>query len=175
MGNTGTIMEIERKWVLKKLPPALGLYEAWEVNYAYTNEGHRYQEIINTKDSNDRRYTMVHKIGEGLTRKETTIPISEEDYIEQATSTETVKIHKTSFMIPFEGGNLEIDKYHNLSLVTMEYEIELAVGTPKLDELAESFRIKELDLPEGIKNCIIKEVTGESEYSNLNLAIKSTY
>lgn len=166
----GTVMEVERKWVLKRVPELALSHEAWEINYAYTEDNERYQEVILLNEHPERRYHIVFKEGEGLTRRETTIPISEEDYIAKAMDPNTKKISKVRYMVPHTDGLIEIDDYKDLKLVTMEYEIEVATGNKLLDEIAEEFKTKDLNFPEEVEKCIIKEVTGVNEYANLNLA-----
>lgn len=163
-------MEIERKWILKRVPELAFKHEAWDLNYAYTEDDKRYQEVILLNQHSERRYHIVFKEGEGLTRRETTIPISEEDYIEKATDPDTKKISKTRYMVPHTDGLIEIDDYKDMNLVIMEYEIEVAVGNDMLDEIANEFKTKDLNFPGEVQRCIIKEVTGENEYSNKNLA-----
>ncbi len=169
MESKGTIIEIERKWLLKKVPLFALSYEKWYLSYAYTESNDRYQEAITPREN---KYAIVHKTGDGLARKEATTPITEEDFIEKATDDNTRKIQKVRYMVPHMGGLIEIDDYKNLRLVIMEYEIKVGVGNKRLDEIAEKFRTKDLKLPKEVEECIITEVTGQKEFANQYLAIK---
>lgn len=67
-------------------------------------------------------------------------------------------IKKTRYAIKYSFLKWEVDVYENVNLITLEVE---------LDDIDQ-----EIEIPEFLKDLIIKEVTGEKEFSNYNLSSK---
>jgi|AntRauTorckE6833_2_1112554.scaffolds.fasta_scaffold00137_48 CYTH domain-containing protein len=163
-----TIQEIERKWVLKRLPRDVfeSNVEVIHLEYAYL-EGKRFtKRTVAGKDSD---YWITTKKGEGLSREES----HKESHLEEFTKAKkdfySNCLSKTRYTIFRDTFDIEIDYYHNFDLVTMEVEIEVDIDADH-ERAAERFATESIHLPESVKSEIISEVTNLPGFSNKNLA-----
>lgn len=114
-------MEIERKFLLRQLPPGLEDYPASRIRQVYLS----FKPEVRLRDK-DGRYFLTEK-GEGaLARSEEEREISAEDFSAKEMQRISNPVEKTRYRIPLEGGlTAELDvfvgKLAGLCLVEVEF------------------------------------------------------
>ena len=147
-------MEIERKFLISKLPEALGKYPSSEIEQAYINE----KPVIRIRKSDD-RYILTVK-GEGvLAHEEYELPLTEDAFLHLLSKADGKIIRKTRFRIPYGKYTIELDLFHG------EFEgLQLAeVEFPDIRE-AEAFTPPDW---------FTKDVTNDPAYRNAVMAYGS--
>ena len=148
-------IEIERKFLVHKLPPDLHKHTSKRIIQGYlaiTEDG---TEIRLRKIENDHFLTV--KSGKGLKRQEIETELSESQFILLWPLTEGKRVEKRRYDIPYENRIIELDIYKDLleGLVTTEVEFQsqedAAAFTPP--------------------NWMGQEVTQDERYKNKNLAL----
>jgi CHAD domain-containing protein/CYTH domain-containing protein len=149
-------LEIERKFLLNGLPD-----EAREAPNVRIEQGWLAGETIRERlrrvsDASGERFYRTIKLGTGLTRAEYEESISRAMFEPLWPLTEGCRIEKRRYKV-FEGERLwEIDVFEGRDLVTAEVELPSPEAA--------------LELPAWLARCLVREVTGDPAFSNLNLA-----
>lgn len=158
--------EIERKFLLKNLPP----YWKYKINpdyvylisqYYYTDDEGKSKRIRAQDDvkTEKRIYIVTEKkyVKKGVC-EEYEHEVTYEEFLELKKKSDR-KISKERYVFKTDDGlKWEIDDYMSISMVTAEIEL------PSLN--------KKIEIPKFIQDVFIKELTGESCFSNYNLADK---
>ena len=114
------------------------------------------ERLRRVSDASGERFYRTIKLGTGLTRAEYEESISREMFEPLWPLTAGCRIEKRRYKVR-EGERLwEIDVFEGRDLVTAEVEL------PSADAA--------LDLPDWLARCVVREVTGDPAFSNLNLA-----
>jgi len=117
-------MEIERKYLVKKLPKLDNYsFADFEQSYISTNP------VIRLRSINHRDYILTVKSKGYLSREEFELPLTEEQYVNLLLKAEGNIISKRRYFIPLENGlTAELDVYHknlkNLFTVEVEFDTE---------------------------------------------------
>lgn len=112
-------MEIERKFLVKTLPP-LHKYECKQITQAYIST----DPVIRIRQMGD-SYFLTVKSGGHMIREEFELPITKEQYHSLWCKIECCPVEKTRYFIPLEKGlTAELDIYsgHLEGLTTVEVE-----------------------------------------------------
>lgn len=146
--------EIERKFLVRKLPPDLTTYPAREISQGYLVSRDDGVQVRLRKAGNT--YCLTFKRGRGNVREEREIVLSSDQFEKLWPATEGKRLAKTRYDIPFGDRVVEIDLYHERheGLVVAEVEFDT-------EEMAENFRP-----PDWLGD----DVTGDPRYSNQLLA-----
>ncbi len=157
------MLEIERKWLLKRLPiePADDVLDIkqWymEVNGIYE----RVRKITYLDKTFDFIKTIKTPIDE-MTYEEDENPIlpnEYDDFVEKCKESDTSYfLHKKRHIYMNGDDKWEVDQYMEFDLVMVELEMPT--------------KTYEFEIPEHILDEMIIEVTGKKEFSNLSLAEK---
>lgn len=151
-----TQLEIERKFLLCKIPKLTGKQESnlSLISQFYTNTG-RYREVAN---SNKKQYvhTIKKEIKPGV-YKETERLISKKEF-ETSTKKFNSFLMKRRYKIKIGKVNWDIDSYRPNGMCLVVAEAELP---------SEKHKLK---IPKFIKDVLIMEVTQFPEFKNSNLA-----
>ncbi len=122
---TGEHMEIERKFLIYKLPEDLGKYPFHIIEQGYLST----EPVVRVRRSDD-DYYMTYK-GKGfLSREEYNLPLTKESYEHLITKAEGNIISKKRYLIPIEGTSLTIEldifdkPFAPLVLAEVEFETE---------------------------------------------------
>ena len=164
--------EIERKFLLQKdliteklLSSAIKRSEIIQTYLVATEE--REERVRKSTSSGITVYTFTEKIGNGLKRIENEKEISEEEYIlflNKQKQLHLNQVKKTRYSFEFQDKNniseVVIDKYPINFADFIVAEIEYK--TDKIDSI-----------PEFLEAIILKEVTGDKEYSNRKIAFEN--
>ena len=100
-------MEIERKYLINKLPDNLDKYEFRLIEQGYLNT----EPVIRIRRDND-RYELTYKSKGLMTREEYNMPLTCEAYNHLLTKVDGIVIRKKRYMIPLSGElTIELDVF----------------------------------------------------------------
>jgi CHAD domain-containing protein/CYTH domain-containing protein len=149
--------EVERKFLLRALPPLPNAQQPVDIEQGYL-PGERLVERLRRIRSSD-GVTLVRTVkeGSGLTRLEVEEAVSPDMFERLWPLTEGRRIHKRRYRVPDGDLTWEIDEFLDRDLVLAEVEL---VGRPVT-----------VELPAWLRPAVEREVTEEEEYSNVQLAL----
>ncbi len=185
MNDARTDIEVERKWLLHRLPEGL-LDESLPVRSARIQILQGYLPPVSPDDPAWRaakmatehdvptvgriraveseagnRYFHTLKAGSGLVRHEFEREISEAAFQAAWPSTLGRRLEKTRWRLHEEGVCWEIDRFVGLDVILVEAEI------PSVEAAAS------LELPAWLKPVVDREVTDEDRFTNAEMAFRS--
>lgn len=146
--------EIERKFLVRKLPANLASHPSTEISQGYlvsTDDG--LQVRLRKKNG---KYSLTYKRGLGNVREEREVELTPEQFSTLWPATEGKRLIKTRYEIPFGNRLVEIDIYGGRHEGLIVAEVEF-------DEEAEA---KAFQPPDWLGD----DVTGDPRYSNQLLA-----
>ena len=146
--------EIERKFLVKKMPKNLEQYPHKEIMQGYLSISDDGTEVrLRQKGS---RYYKTEKSGRGKIRLETETEITKDQFDELWKNTKSKRVEKTRYEIKHENGLIELDVYHGdlEGLISAEMEFQN-------EESSNNFVAPEW---------MSEEVTEDKRYKNQNLA-----
>jgi adenylate cyclase len=151
-----TSVEIERKFVVAKLPEGIDQFSSKEILQGYLAVTRERTEVRIRRRGNKCSLTVKH--GVGKTRTEEEIRISKRQFVSLWELTGRKRLKKLRYCIPYEGLNIEVDVYQERlkGLVTAEVEFPS-------EEASNDFQ------PPGWLGL---EVTDDDRYKNRNLALR---
>ena len=122
-------MEIERKFLLKRIPDNLDQYKHHEIIQAYILN---YDPVIRIRKWDD-EYILTYKSKGMMSRIEEELPLNEDAFDKLLKKTEGITISKTRYIIPDSKGNtIELDCFHNelegVYLAEVEFEDEASAN-----------------------------------------------
>jgi len=148
--------EIEHKYLLSALPPEIVAYPAVEIQQGWL-PGETLQERLRAVcEAEGVRYYRCVKTGSGLERLELEEEASKELFDALWPLTEGKRIAKRRYRRPVGALTWEVDQFADRDLVLAEVEVP--------------FARRRVQLPLWLKPFVVREVTGEAEYLNVNLA-----
>lgn len=159
-------LEIERKFLIQKVKDVIPDETRWDIVQTYLVKNspeiqRRVRKIIENKCMISYFYTEKKFISDGV-REENECEISEDEY--NSLLCEADKnlrpVIKTRRIFPYEGFKLEMDEY--------PFSDEYATVEAEIDKITD-----EIKFPKFIH--VIKEVTGDSRYSNSSLALNQSF
>ncbi|HEY7636314.1 MAG TPA: CHAD domain-containing protein [Gemmatimonadales bacterium] len=149
--------EVERKFLLRRLPPIDGSAPVVEIEQGYL-PGERLVERLRRVQSGDGvQLVRTLKTGAGLTRLEIEEPVAPELFERLWPLTEGRRVHKRRYRIPDGELTWEIDEFLDRDLVLAEVELG---GRPR-----------DVSLPAWLEPHVEREVTEDQAYTNLHLAL----
>jgi CHAD domain-containing protein/CYTH domain-containing protein len=148
--------EIERKYLLKSLPPAVQGAAAVDVDQGWLPGTRLVERIRRVAGADGDRYFRTVKLGEGITRIEVEEEATPEVFEALWPLTEGRRVRKRRYYVPDGELRWEIDEFLDRELALAEIELPRA-DTP-------------VSLPAWLQDVVEREVTGDPEYVNVNLA-----
>ncbi|HTO07401.1 MAG TPA: CHAD domain-containing protein [Myxococcota bacterium] len=148
--------EIERKYLLRGLPERLHAAEAIEIEQGYLPGGAVRERLRRAVGPRGTRCTRTVKVGTGRVRAEYEEEISPGEFARLWPLTESARLRKRRYRVPEGALTWEIDEFLDRSLVLAEIEL------PTEDT--------EVVVPDWLEPQLVREVTGEAEYSNAQIA-----
>lgn len=94
-------MEIERKFLVKKLPAPLEQYRFHHIEQGYLCTG----PVVRVRKQDD-EYYLTYKGGGKMVREEYNLPLNADAYAHLITKADGYRITKTRYLIPLEGTGL---------------------------------------------------------------------
>jgi CYTH domain-containing protein len=150
-------VEVERKWLIPGLlPPEVAVVHADEIEQGYLTIGADGSETRVRRRAGS--CTLTVKSGGGLVRRETEVPLTQEQFEMLWPATENARVQKQRRAVPGDGGvTIEVDVYSG-----------------KLDGLVVAE--VEFDDPWGAESFVApywfgREVTADDAYKNRSLAV----
>jgi CHAD domain-containing protein/CYTH domain-containing protein len=150
--------EIERKFLLRRLPPAMGAARVVEIEQGYLPGERLIERVRRVRSDQGEELVRTLKTGTGLTRLEIEEPVTPELFIRLWPLTEGRRVHKRRYRMSDGALTWEIDQFLDRDLVLAEVELD-----------GES---REVTLPEWLAPHVDREVTEDQAYSNLRLAVQ---
>ncbi len=150
-------LEIERKFLLSALPPAVTNAEVVEIDQGYVPGTQIKERVRRVRAPGGVEYVRTFKAGVGIERVEIEEPTTELFFLAVWPLTRGCRVHKRRYVIPDGGLVWEIDEFlDRTALWLAEVELERADQpvTP----------------PEWLRPLIVREVTDEPAYTNHALA-----
>jgi adenylate cyclase len=146
--------EIERKFLVKELPPRLNRFRRYPIAQGYlANEPGGRHVRLRKKGSSA---SLTFKVGRGSTREEREIKLSPKQFAALWPATSGRRLRKLRHEIPWRSLVIEIDVYRgrNSGLIVAEVEFPSRSACRKFAP----------------PSWLGREVTGEKRYSNVRLA-----
>ena len=115
-------MEIERKFLIHRLPDDLAGYEHHHIEQAYLCTS----PVVRIRKQ-DEVYILTYKSAGMMAREEYNLPLNEEAYVHLKEKADGIVLAKTRYLLPLEGGlTIELDvfegPYKGLWLAEVEFE-----------------------------------------------------
>ena len=149
-------VEMERKYLLHALPEQVATVRAVDVDQGWL-PGSRLQERVRRVTGRDgTRFYRTVKFGRGLSRLEVEEETTAEVFEQLWPLTESRRVQKRRYYVTDGAFTWEVDEFLDRSLVLAEVELP----SPDTD----------VPIPEWMAGVLDREVTGEAEYLNVNLA-----
>jgi adenylate cyclase len=147
-------LEIERKFLLRRLPRGLRKFPHKQIDQGYLTIGRDRSHVRVRRKG--RIYTLTFKRGSALGREEREIRLSRAQFDILWPATKGARLTKTRYDVPWKKSIVEIDIYHgsNAGLVVAEVEFPDEVSCRKFQP----------------PDWLGAEVSGSGRYSNPRLA-----
>jgi CHAD domain-containing protein/CYTH domain-containing protein len=152
----GEGIEIERKYLLRKLPPEVKHAPVAEIEQGYLPGKTLIERLRRVKTSDSVTYLRTVKLGSGLVRTEIEETATPAVFKSMWPLTKGKRLRKRRFRLADAGHVWEIDEFLDRKLVLAEIELISA-----RDDVA---------IPDWLARCLVREVTGEIEYLNHTMA-----
>jgi CHAD domain-containing protein/CYTH domain-containing protein len=149
--------EIERKFLLRGLPPLNGAMPPVDIEQGYLPGERLIERLRRIRSGDGVELVRTIKAGTGLTRLELEEPVGPDLFERLWPLTEGRRLHKQRYRIPDGELTWEIDEFLDRELVLAEVELH---GRP-LD----------VGLPPWLEPLVDREVTEDESYSNYRLAV----
>lgn len=152
----GDGVEIERKFLLKELPEHAKGAAGVDIEQGWVPNKLLQERVRRARSGDGERYYRTFKVGMDLKRMELEEEISKEVFNALWRLTKGHRVRKKRYRV--EDGDLvwEIDAFLDKNLVVAEVELP-----------SEDTKVK---LPSWLKSCVVREVTGDPAFYNVNLA-----
>ncbi len=115
-------MEIERKFLIKQLPPQLSEYEHSKIEQGYLCT----DPVVRIRRRDD-RYTLTYKSSGMLAREEYNLPLTAEAYAHLKPKADGIIIEKTRYLIPLDDRlviELDLFEGEHTGLILAEVEFD---------------------------------------------------
>ncbi len=150
--------EIEKKYLVKKLPDNLDSFPFVEISQSYVAISEDNKEEVRVRKA-DNNYYLTVKRGNGLDREEVETCIDRDTYEVLVPHADGKTVEKTRYKIPYQKYTIELDVYHGAQegLLSVEVEFESIEESEKFAHPA----------------WFGEDVTGKKEFSNRAMAGKN--
>jgi CHAD domain-containing protein/CYTH domain-containing protein len=149
-------VEIERKYLLTGVPPRAGSAPVEEIEQGYIPGAGISERLRRSRSAGKSRCYRTIKAGRGLSRIEVEEEVDASLFRKLWPATSGKRVRKRRYRVDDDGHTWEVDRFSDRDLVLAE--VELASEN------------EQVPLPEWLAPYVVREVTGEDEYVNLNLA-----
>ncbi len=155
-GRPAALAEIERKYLLRTVPATARQMPSVEIEQGWLPGTRVVERLRRVSSDGDPVLYRTVKSGGGLVRLELEEETSRELFENIWPLTEGRRVLKRRHLVPDEGLTWEIDQFLDRDLVLAEVEL------PSRDATVE--------VPDWLQPYVVREVTGEAEFSNRYLA-----
>lgn len=146
--------EIERKFLVKELPPGLNRFRNYPIAQGYLADEPGGRHVRMRKKG--KTASLTFKVGRGSAREEREIKLSPKQFASLWPATTGRRLRKSRYEIPWKSFLIELDIYRgrNTGLIVAEVEFRSRLACRKFKP----------------PSWFGREVTGEKRYSNVRLA-----
>jgi CHAD domain-containing protein/CYTH domain-containing protein len=155
-GGAAPGLEIERKYLLREMPPAAREGESLEIQQGYLPGTRLVERLREVRNNGDVAWFRTVKSGAGLSRLELEEETTREVFESVWPLTAGRRVVKRRWRLPAGALTWEIDEFLDRDLVLAEVEL------PSADT--------RVDPPDWLVPYIVRDVTLEPEYANVRLA-----
>lgn len=152
----GAGVEIERKYLLRKLPAEVRQAPVAEIEQGYLPGEKLVERLRRVRTASGVQYVRTVKSGAGLVRSELEEPCTYHVFKAMWPLTKGRRLKKRRYRVADAGHVWEVDEFRDRKLVLAEIELTSTNDV--------------VELPDWLERVTIREVTGEPEYVNANLA-----
>jgi CHAD domain-containing protein/CYTH domain-containing protein len=149
--------EVERKFLLRRLPPVAEAGRVLEIEQGYLPGTRLIERVRRVRSERGVELVRTLKTGGGLARLEIEEPVTPELFGRLWPLTEGRRVHKRRYRMPDGGLTWEIDRFLDRDLVLAEVEL--------------GRESREVTFPAWLAPHVDREVTDDEAYSNLHLAV----
>jgi CHAD domain-containing protein/CYTH domain-containing protein len=155
-GALDSMREIERKYLLDAVPAHARKHPKFEIDQGWVPGERLHERLRRVRGGGEERYYRCVKLGEGLRRIEIEEPTTRAIFARLWPLTKGKRVRKRRYVVEENGARWEIDEFRDRDLVLAEIELDSEDA--------------EVRIPAWLAPHVVREVTGEPEYVNLNLA-----
>lgn len=155
-GRPSPEIEMERKYLLDTLPAAVHTAPAVAIEQGWLPGTDLEERIRVTRSGNGDRYWRALKFGSGIARTEIEEETTAQVFDAFWPLTQGRRVRKRRYLLPAGDLTWEIDEFTDRELVLAEVELP-SEDTP-------------VDVPDWLGPHVVREVTGDPAYVNINLA-----
>jgi CHAD domain-containing protein/CYTH domain-containing protein len=149
-------MEFERKYLLNELPLAARGARPLEVDQGYLPGARLIERVRRVRENGSEHYYRTVKLGAGVAKHELEEETTPDVFSALWSLTKGRRVHKRRFVVVDGDLSWEIDEFVGRDLVVAEVELP-AANTP-------------VSPPEWLQPYVVREVTNDAAYLNVNLA-----
>jgi CYTH domain-containing protein len=149
-------VEIERKFLLRGLPHVLRDASFAEIDQGWLPGERLVERLRRTRRDGAVKYARTVKVGSGIARTELEEPATQELFEALWPLTRDRRVRKRRYAVPDGGLTWEVDEFVDRTLVLAEVELPSAEVNPMP--------------PAWLAPYVVREVTDEAEFVNVNLA-----
>lgn len=149
--------EIERKFLLKRMPAIRSLeFTVQDIEQGYLPGDKLAERVRRVKEGGAVRYYRTVKLGKGLNRIEVEEETTERIFRRLWPLTKGKRVRKRRYKVKEGGFTWEVDRFRDRRLVLCEVELPTEDTEPPI--------------PRWLRRELIRDVTEEGEFANINLA-----
>lgn len=149
-------VEVERRYLLRELPPAVQQVSPLDIQQGYLPGTRLVERLREVRENGTASWLRTVKAGSGLSRLELEEETSKELFERVWPLTEGRRVVKRRYRLPAGELTWEIDQFLDRDLVLAEVELRSGDAV--------------VELPGWLQDYVVREVTDEPEYGNLRLA-----
>jgi len=150
-------VEIERKYLLKRMPAIRALdYTVQDMEQGYLPGDRLAERLRRVRQDGQTRFYRTVKLGKGISRTEVEEETTERVFRKMWPLTKGKRVRKRRYKVKEGGFTWEVDRFRDRRLVLCEVELPAEDIEPPL--------------PKWLRRELVRDVTGEDEYANINLA-----
>ena len=149
-------MEIERKYLLRTLPPEAARARSVLMDQGYVPGELIRERVRRIRDASGERYVRTLKLGSGMARQEFEEETTRDVFEALWAATPGKRLQKRRYFVPDAGLTWEVDQFTDRDLVLAELEI------PTVDH--------PVVMPAWLEPYVVREVTDEPAYRHARLA-----
>jgi CYTH domain-containing protein len=149
-------VEVERKYLLRAVPPVARKMHAQEIEQGWLPGKRLRERLRRIRDADGERFYRTIKLGAGIQRLEIEEETTAELFGALWPLTEGCRVRKRRHQVREGALTWEIDRFQDRNLVLVE--VELTEADMKVE------------LPAWLKPYVVREVTADPAFQNLNLA-----
>ena len=149
-------VEIERKYLLTGLPPSMPAAETHEIAQGYLPGERLIERLRRDRTNGSEKFLRTVKVGAGVVRIEVEEETTRDLFDHLWPLTQGKRLVKRRYVVDSPEHRWEIDEFLDRPLVVAEVELTDA------DEA--------VTIPDWLATCVDREVTGDRDYLNVNLA-----